>query len=317
VNASSTDHSEPWPELPLEAWAETCAALHLHTQIAGKVRLAQTPWINHAWHATLQVTARGLSTTAIPHGDRTFEIELDFVEHKLTVRVSDGQEGGFPLDSGSVAGFYSRLMQTLAQLSVPVTISRKPNEIDNATRFDLDHKLRPYDREQVNRYWRVLVHSARVFTRFRSRFTGKCSPVHYFWGAPDLAVTRFSGRTAPQHAGGVPNLPDWVARDAYSHEVSSCGFWPGGGPVPYPAYYAYAYPEPAGFAEAKLSPSSAHYNTDLREFILPYDTVRSSASPDDTLLAFLQSSYEAAADRAEWDRASLEDLRYVPATLRR
>jgi hypothetical protein len=310
-------HTAAWPELALGAWADTCATLHLYTQIVGKVRLAQTPWMNHSWHATLYVTARGLTTSPLPHVERSFEIDFDFVDHRLVIRVSDGRTGGFALEAMSIASFYSRLMQTLEALDLPVTICRKPNEISDGFRFDLDDSHRSYDAPFVNRYWRILVQSARVFTTFRSRFTGKCSPVHYFWGAPDLAVTRFSGRTAPEHPAGVPNLPDWVVKDAYSHEVSSCGFWPGGGPVPYPAYYSYAYPEPPGFADTDLTATGAAYNTDLREFILPYDVVRSSASPDETLLEFLQSSYEAAADRAEWDRASLEDRRYVPATLRR
>jgi hypothetical protein len=309
-------HTAAWPELELGAWTDTCATLHLYTQIVGKVRLARTPWMNHSWHTTLYVSARGLTTSPIPHGERSFAIDLDFVDHQIVVHVSDGRTGGFALEPMSVADFYSRLMGALDALSLPVTICRKPNEISEAIRFDLDETHRSYDAAFVNRYWRILVQSARVFTRFRSRFAGKCSPVHYFWGAPDLAVTRFSGRAAPEHPGGVPNLPDWVAKDAYSHEVSSCGFWPGGGPVPYPAFYSYAYPEPPGYADADLSATGAAYNTDLREFILPYDVVRESASPDDTLLEFLQATYEAAADLAGWDRATLEDRHYVPAAAR-
>jgi hypothetical protein len=265
---------------------------------------------------TLYVTPRGLTTSSMPHGERSFAIDLDFVDHHVLIHVSDGRTGGFALEPMSVADFYSRLMGMLDTLGLAVTIHRKPNEISPAIRFDLDRTHRSYDAPFVNRYWRVLVQSARVFTQFRSRFTGKCSPVHYFWGAPDLAVTRFSGRTAPEHPGGVPNLPDWVVKDAYSHEVSSCGFWPGGGPVPYPAFYSYAYPEPAGYADADLSATGAAYNTDLREFILPYDVVRESASPDDTLLQFLQATYEAAADLAGWNRAMLEDRRYVPVAAR-
>jgi hypothetical protein len=309
-------HTAAWPDLALDAWADTCATLHLYTQIVGKVRLARTPWMNHSWHTTLYVTARGLTTSPIPHGERTFAIDLDFIDHQVVVHVSDGRTGSFSLEPTSVANFYSRLMGTLATLGLPVTICRKPNEISEVIRFDLDETHRSYDAAFVNRYWRILVQSARVFARFRSRFAGKCSPVHYFWGAPDLAVTRFSGRAAPEHPGGVPNLPDWVAKDAYSHEVSSCGFWPGGGPVPYPAFYSYAYPEPPGYADADLSATGAAYNTDLREFILPYDVVRAAASPEDTLLQFLQATYEAAADLAGWDRATLEDRRYVPAAAR-
>ena len=297
---------DPWPDLPLEAWSETYATLHLFTQIVGKVRLAQSPWVNHSWHVTLYVTARGLTTSPIPYGARAFQIEFDFVDHELRVLSSDGATGGFPLQPQSVAAFYARLVGEMGKLGLQVTICRKPNEVAEPIRFDLDEIHKAYDREYVNRFWRILVQSDRVFKAFRARFVGKTSPVHFFWGAPDLAVTRFSGRNAPQHPGGVPHLPDWVAREAYSQEVSSCGFWPGGGPVPYPVFYSYAYPEPAGFAEAPVTPRAAFYSTDLREFILPYDTVRRSQSPDDTLLAFLQTTYEAVADLGQWDRGALE-----------
>ncbi len=306
MSAAIDSRLDAWPELPLEAWRETYASLHLLTQIVGKVRLAQTPWMNHSWHVTLYVTARGLSTSPIAHGTRTFEIEFDFVNHQLRLLANDGRTSGFPLEPQSVAAFYSQLMATMGNLGLHVNIQRKPNEVADPIRFDLDEIHRSYNREYANRFWRILVQSDRVFKQFRARFTGKCSPVHFFWGAPDLAVTRFSGRSAPQHPGGVPNLPDWVARDAYSQEVSSCGFWPGGGPIPYPAFYSYAYPEPAGFPEAAIKPSSAFYSADLREFILPYDAVRRSQSPDDTLLEFLQTTYEAAADLAKWDRGFLE-----------
>jgi hypothetical protein len=306
MSAAIDSRLDAWPELPLEAWRETYASLHLLTQIVGKVRLARTPWMNHSWHVTLYVTARGLSTSPIAHGTRTFEIEFDFVDHQLRVLASDGRTSGFPLEPQSVAAFYAQLMATMGNLGLHVNIQRKPNEVADPIRFDRDETHRAYDREYVARFWRILVQSDRVFKTFRARFTGKCSPVQFFWGAPDLAVTRFSGRSAPQHPGGVPNLPDWVARDAYSQEVSSCGFWPGGGPIPYPAFYSYAYPEPAGFPEAAIKPSSAFYSADLREFILPYDAVRRSQSPDDTLLEFLQTTYEAAADLAKWDRGFLE-----------
>jgi len=297
---------EPWPSLPLEAWTETCATLHLWTQIVGKVRLAQSPWVNHAWHVTLYVTARGLTTSPIPHGLRTFQIDFDFVTHQLTLLSSDGATGGFALEPQSVATFYTRLMEEMGKLELHVDIYRQPNEIADPIRFDQDETHRAYDREYANRFWRALVQADRVFKEFRARFIGKCSPVHFFWGAPDLAVTRFSGRRAPQHPGGVPHLPDWVTRDAYSHEVSSCGFWPGGGAIPHAAFYSYAYPEPAGFSTAPLKPSAAFYSADLGEFILPYDAVRQSESPDSTLLDFLQSTYEAAAKLAQWDRGSLE-----------
>lgn len=302
-------HLEPWPSLPLEAWAETYATLHLWTQIVGKVRLAQSPWVNHGWHVSLYVTARGLTTSPIPHGTRSFQVDFDFVAHQLILRSSDGGTGGFALEPQSVAAFYKRFMAEMERLALRVDIYRRPNEVADPIPFDQDETHRVYDAEYANRFWRVLVQADRVFKEFRARFNGKCSPVHYFWGAPDLAVTRFSGRRAPEHPGGIPNLPDWVTRDAYSHEVSSCGFWPGGGSVAYAAFYSYAYPEPAGFSTAPVKPSTAFYSADFREFILPYDAVRQSESPDSTLLDFLQSTYEAAADLAQWDRNSLERVR--------
>jgi hypothetical protein len=297
---------EQWPSLPLEAWSETYAAVHLWTQILGKIRLAQSPWLNHSWHVTLYVTARGLSTSPIPHGSRTFQIDLDFVDHQLTIQSSDGRRSAFPLRAESVAAFYERVTGELRKLDLRVRISKKPNEIADPIRFDRDDAHRGYDPEYANRFWRALVQADRVFKRFRARFIGKCSPVHFFWGAPDLAVTRFSGRRAPEHPGGVPNLPDWVTREAYSHEVSSCGFWPGSGATPYPAFYAYAYPEPNGFPGAPVKPDGAFYSQELREFLLPYDRVRESDSPDATLLEFLQTTYEAAATLGRWDRIALE-----------
>lgn len=300
---------ETWPIIPLEAWSETYATLHMWTQIVGKIRLAQSPWINHSWHTTLYVTTRGLTTSPIPYGNRTFEIEFNFIDHRLTMQSSDGRSAHIALKPQSVATFYNNLMDEMRQLDLHVNINRKPNEVPEPIRFDQDEAHCVYDGEYANRFWRVLVQADRVFKKFRGRFIGKCSPVHFFWGAPDLAVTRFSGRSAPQHPGGIPNLPDWVIQEAYSQEVSSCGFWPGGGPIPYPAFYAYAYPEPAGFAVASVQPSTAFYSSELREFILPYDDVRQSDSPDDTLLVFLQTTYEAAANLAKWDRSSLEDDR--------
>jgi hypothetical protein len=298
--------AEAWPSLPLEAWADTYATLHLWTQVVGKVRLAQSPWLNHSWHVTLYVTSSGLTTSPIPYDTRTFQIDLDFVRHAVVMRSSDGGTAGFALAPQSVATFYARLMEAMDSLDIHVTIRPRPNEIADPVPFEQDEVHRAYDREYAARFWRVLVQADRVFKSFRARFIGKCSPVHFFWGAPDLAVTRFSGRTAPEHPGGIPNLPDWVTREAYSHEVSSCGFWPGGGPIPYPAFYSYAYPEPAGFSAAAVEPADAFYSQDLREFVLGYDVVRNSASPDDTLLAFLQSTYEAAANLGGWDRSSLE-----------
>ena len=299
-------HRDQWPSLALEAWSDTSATLHLWTQIVGKIRVAQCPWVNHSWHVTLHVTAKGLTTLPIPYRDRTFQIDFDFIHHLLTVQSSDGRIGHFKLEPQSVATFYSRLMDQMAKLDLHVQIHRKPNEVADAIPFDRDESHATYDREYANRYWRVLVQADRVLTEFRARFAGKCSPVHYFWGAPDLAVTRFSGRRAPEHPGGIPNLPDTVTREAYSHEVSSCGFWAGGGPVPYAAFYSYAYPEPAGFSAAPVKPDAAFYSADLREFILPYDRVRQAADPDTTLLEFLQTTYEAAANLAKWDRAALE-----------
>ena len=297
---------EPWPSLPLEAWADTYATLQLWTQIVGKVRLAQSASINHSWHATLYVTARGLTTSPIPHGSRTFQIDLDFIAQQLIVQASDGGSGDFALAPMSVATFYARLMQELDRLGLHVDIYRKPNEVADPIRFDQDETHRSYDPEHAQRFWRILVQADRVFKEFRSRFLGKCSPVHFFWGAPDLAVTRFSGRRAPEHPGGIPNLPDRITREAYSHEVSSCGFWPGGGTIPYAAFYSYVYPAPEGFSAAPVKPEAAYFSSDFGEFILPYDAVRQSESPDNTLLEFLQSTYDAAANLAGWDRGALE-----------
>ena len=304
LSASARAHA--WPSLPLEAWSDTYATLHLWTQIVGKVRLALRPWINHAWHVTLYVPARGLSTSPIPYGVRTFQIDFDFIAHQLTVQSSDGGVATLTLRPQSVASFYRCLMDEMGKLDLRVDIHTLPNEVAEPIRFDRDETHRAYDSDYANRFWRVLVQADRVFKSFRTRFIGKCSPVHFFWGAPDLAVTRFSGRRAPEHPGGVPHLPDWVTREAYSHEVSSCGFWAGGGPVPYAAFYAYAYPEPSGFAQARVRPAAAFYSGDLHEFVLPYDSVREADSPDDALLDFLQATYEAAANLGKWDRATLE-----------
>jgi hypothetical protein len=295
-----------WPPLALADWRDTYATLHLWLQIAGKVRLARTPWVNHSWHTTLYVTPRGLATSAIPHGQAAFEISFDFIAHELTITSSDGRVGGFPLAAQSVAQFYRGLMDELRRLSLGVKIHARPNEIAEAIPFADDETHKSYDRDAAERFWRILVQSDRVMKAFRAGFIGKCSPVHFFWGAPDLAVTRFSGRRAPEHPGGVPGLPDRVVREAYSHEVSSLGFWPGGGPIDYPAFYSYAYPEPAGYAEAHVAPAGAFYSKDLREFLLPYDVVRTAPSPDDALLAFARTTYEAAANLAKWDRSKLE-----------
>jgi hypothetical protein len=295
-----------WPSLPFDAWRDTGATLHLWLQIVGKLRLVQTPWVNHSWHVTLYLTSRGLTTSPIPYETRTFEIDFDFASHELWLKSSDGRAARLPLEPQSVAAFYRRLMAELDGLGIHVDIHKTPNEIADPLPLDQDEVHGTYDRDLALRFWRILVQADRVFKLFRARFIGKCSPVHLFWGAPDLAVTRFSGRPAPEHRGGIPNLPDPVAREAYSHEVSSCGFWSGGGPIPYPVFYSYAYPEPSGFAEARIEPAGAFYSKELGEFVLPYDVVRAAAHPDDTLLSFLQTTYEAAANLGSWDRKALE-----------
>jgi len=295
-----------WPELRFADWLETRDALHLWLQIVGKVRLTLTPPVNHSWHSTFYLTARGITTSPIPHGTRSFTIDFDFVDHRLMITTIDGDRRDFALEAQSVAAFYSRVMEELGRLDLPAHIFAKPNELPIAVPFAEDQKPRPYDRDAVNRFWRALSQADRVLKMFRGRFIGKCSPVHLFWGGMDLAVTRFSGRKAPPHPGGIPNLPDRITQEAYSHEVSSCGFWSGTAPIDYPAFYAYAYAQPAGFADARVAPDSAFYSKDFGEFILPYDRVRESSSPDEMLLEFFQSTYAAAADLAKWDRAALE-----------
>ena len=304
---TSSRYSSPqvWPPLPLDAWADTHATLHRWTQIVGKIRVAQGPWQNHSWHSTLYLTARGVSTLPIPHGLRMFQIDFDFLDHRLIVQASDGAVGGFPLQAESVAIFYRRLMEELTRLGLSVKISKRPNEVPDPVPFDQDEAHASYDPEYANRFWRVLVQSDRVFREFRSRFIGKCSPVHFFWGILDLAVTRFSGRVAPVHPGGILNLPDRVAREAYSHELCSCGFMVGGA-VRDATFYSYVYPEPSGFAAASVRPVEAFYSDRIRRFLLPYDAVRESETPDATLLDFLQTTYEAAAMLGDWDRTALE-----------
>ncbi|QKT03907.1 hypothetical protein HUS23_08800 [Ectothiorhodospiraceae bacterium 2226] len=301
------DEATPdWPALPYEAWRETCTTLHLWMQIVGKVRLAQTPWVNHSWHVTLYLNARGLTTSPIPHGDRAFELTFDFQDQTLVLQVSDGGTAKVPLQPGSVADFYAAVLHALDELGVPVRIHGTPNEIPDAVPFSEDRAPRAYDPEQALSFWRALLQVDRVFKRFRSGFVGKVSPVHFFWGSFDLAVTRFSGRAAPPHPGGIPGLPDAVTREAYSHEVSSAGFWPGGGGLDYPAFLSYAYPEPPGFRQATVQPQAAFFDEALSEFILPYDAVRAASAPDELLMAFLQSTYQAAADAGNWERPLLE-----------
>jgi hypothetical protein len=300
--------TDRWPELPYAAWKDTATTLQLWTQIVGKIRLAKTPWLNHSWHVTLYVTVRGLTTGPIPDGGRAFSIEFDFIDHVLVIRTSDGHTRQVMLRPVTVAEFYGEVMTAMGELGIDVRINTKPNEVAEPIRFDRDTTHKSYDADYVNRFWRVLLASNEVMARFRTAFLGKSSPVHFFWGSFDLAVTRFSGRTAPKHPGGVPALPDAVAREAYSHEVSSAGFWPGGGlgPVDFAAFYSYAYPAPDGFAKAKVKPPAAYFHEQLGEFLLPYDDVRNRPDPDATLMDFLQSTYAAAADLGKWDRKALE-----------
>jgi hypothetical protein len=304
-----------WPELSYQAWRDTCTTLHLWCQIAGKVRLALTPWINHSWHATLYVTARGLGTSPIPHGGRVFEILFDFIDHDLRIQTGDGAERRVPLAPTTIAGFHAAVLGALAELGLAVEIHGTPSELPDPVPFKEDHAPRVYDRADAHRFWRVLLQVDRVFKQFRTGFLGKVSPVHLFWGSFDLAVTRFSGRTAPRHKGGIPHLPDAVAQEAYSHEVSSAGFWPGGGDMD-AAFYSYAYPQPADFPSARVRPAAAGYHQTLGEFVLPYEAVRTAASPDDELLGFLQSTYDAAATTGAWDRAALECATGRPGVVR-
>jgi len=306
----------PWPELPTTAWRETYETLQLWTQIVGKIRLAREPWLNHSWHVVLYVTARGLTTSPIPDGSRTFQIDFDFIDHALRISTGDGAQRQFSFAGHSVASFYAAIMAELAQLGIHVAINEMPNELPEPIRFSQDHQHASYDPDAVQRFLQILVNAERVFKHFRTAFLGKASPVHFFWGSFDLAVTRFSGRRAPRHPGGVPHLPDDVAAEAYSHEVSSAGFWPGSGAIDYPAFYSYAYPEPPGFRTTAVRPDAAFFSEALGEFILPYDAVRTAAHPDQALLEFLQSTYVAAANAAKWDREALECAPGRPGVVR-
>jgi hypothetical protein len=305
-----------WPELPTAVWRDTYETLHLWTQIVGKIRLSRTPWLNHSWHIALYVTPRGLTTSPVPDGVSTFQIDFDFIDHELRISTSDGATRRFALAGQSVAGFYAATIANLAELGIDVAIDQMPNELPDPIRFSQDTKHASYDPDAVRRLLQILVNADRVFKQFRTGFLGKASPVHFFWGSFDLAVTRFSGRRAPRHPGGVPHLSDDVASEAYSHEVSSAGFWPGSGAIDYPAFYCYAYPEPAGFRATKVRPDAAFFSEALGEFILPYDAVRSAANPDQALLDFLQSTYEAAANAAKWDRDALECAPGQPGVVR-
>ncbi len=294
-----------WPQLRYDEWEDTLATLHLWTQIVGKIRLRLEPMINHWWNVTLYVTPRGLTTSAMPYRDgRSVSIEFDFVDHRLDIAGCDGERAGFALQAMPVAGFYKRVFDELRSLDIDVRIDPMPNEIAGALRFDEDTIHASYDKAYVERFFRALLQADRLCKKFRAPFLGKASPVHFFWGSFDLASTRFSGRSAPPHPGGIPNLPDWVTREAYSHEEHSVGFWPGG-PGMEAAFYAYAYPEPPGFADAKVA-APAFWTSQLREFLLPYESVRSSTDPDRTVLDFFASTYDAAASLAKWDRTALE-----------
>jgi hypothetical protein len=295
-----------WPDLPLSEWADTCATLHLWTQVIGKIRLARAPMVNHWWQSALYVTSRGLTTSPMPFGSTSFQIDFDFIDHTLKLQTSKGEIETVVLGPRSVADFYAEVMGRLRGLGLETRIWTMPVEIPDSIPFEQDKVHASYDPDYVTRFWRVLVQVDRVLTRFRGQFLGKVSPVHFFWGSFDMAVTRFSGRRAPKLASASPNLGAWVMQEAYSHEVSSCGFWPGNGGFGKAAFYSYAYPEPEGFASAPVFPDATYYDRGLGQHILPYDAVRLARSPDDDLMRYLISTYEAAAGPGHWDRALLE-----------
>ena len=297
---------EAWPDLSLDALSPTVEALHLFSQVAGKVRMGLTPWVNHSWHVPLYLSARGLATGWIPAGGRALDLEFDLFRQALVMRFDDGREAQVSLGEQSVASFYAEAMAALKSFGIMVRIDETPCEIPGATPFAQDRAPRAFDGDAARIYWRALLQVQRVFQRFRTRFVGKCSPVHLFWGSFDLAVTRFSGRPAPPHPGGAEHMPDAVARDGYFQEVASAGFWPGAGTDLGPAFYAYAYPVPHGYAEGSVAPPGASFDAKLGEFLLPYATVRAAKDPDATLMDFLQSTYGLAADLAGWDRPGLE-----------
>jgi hypothetical protein len=305
---TTTTRAEDWPDLALDDWRDTYATLHMWTQIVGKTRLAFAPMENHWWQVALLPTARGLLAQRMPAAGRTFDVEFDFIDHRLVARTSDGDRREIALAPRSVAAFFAEYVAMLAELGVELDYRAKPSEVVEAIPFADDHVHAAYDPDAAQRCWRIVAQSARVLQEFRARFVGKCSPVHFWWGGFDLACTRFSGLPAPPHPGGFPNLADWVTREAYSHECISAGWWPGtaSGPVAEPAYYAYAYPEPVGCPEAEIRPGAASYHSVLHEWVLPYDAVRRAPDPDAMLLEFLQSTYEAAANLGAWNRTALE-----------
>ncbi len=306
-----TGKRNPWPELPYPQWKDTCETLHLWTQVVGKVRLALTPWLNHSWHVPLYVNACGLTSSPIYYDDRAVEIVFDFNRHVLQILTSEGCESRLALKPRTVADFFEIVMAELGKAGIHVEIDEHPSEIPDAIPFSRDSVHAAYDPDYAHRFWKALLQADRVLKEFRTGFIGKCSPVQFFWGSFDLAVTRFSGRRAPPHPGGVPGLSDAIVREAYSHEVSSAGFWPGGG-IDYPAFYSYAYPEPEGFRTSEVNPREGFFSQELREFLLPYEAVRTDHDPDAKLLAFLQSTYDAAAKNGNWDRSALERPRGVP-----
>jgi hypothetical protein len=295
-----------WPRLPLDDWQPTYATLHLWSQIVGKTRLRLSPKQNHWWHCTLYVTSRGLGTSPMPYGERTFEIDFDFLDHQLVARTSEGESRAMPLVPRTVAEFYGEYRALLGSLGVDVRIHGSPNEIPDAIPFAKDTVHGSYDADAAHRCWRILVNADRALKEFRGGFVGKASPVHFWWGGFDLACTRFSGRRAPQHPGGIPNLPDYVTREGYSHECISAGWWPGSGPIAEPAFYAYAYPEPPGCPDEPIGPAGARYDGMMHEWILPYDAVRNAAEPHAVVMEFLQSTYDAAAKLGNWNRRELE-----------
>jgi hypothetical protein len=306
MNNEHNSYANQWPEISFNEWKDTLATLQLYTQIVGKIRLITLPWINHSWHVTLYISPLGLTTGSMHYKEGIFEIEFNFIEHLLTIKTSAGIKEEIKLYARSVADFYNELFAKLKQVGIEVAIHPVPNEIEPAIPFEKDDTHKTYDKEQVTKYWHVLMQVHKVFTQFRAGFNGKCSPVHFFWGGFDLAVTRFSGRRAPLHQGGAPNIPLSVMQEAYSHEVSSCGFWPGNAAFPHAAFYSYCYPTPGTFREQPVEPAEAFYSKEMGEFFLLYDVVRTAANPEETLMKFLITTYEAAANTGNWNRAALE-----------
>ena len=300
---TTEQNTDVWPRLRVDDWTDTRNTLHMWLQIVGKLRLDHAPFLNHWWQVTLYVSPRGLTTSLMPYQSEGFDIQFDFIDHMLAINTTSGSSRHVDLQPMPVAEFHHKIFGALDELGIQAKISAGPNEVDPAVPFAEDHEHASYDAEAVHLFWRQLLQANRVMSQFRSRYVGKSSPVHFFWGAMDLACTRFSGRPAPKHPGGAPNLGDWVMVEGYSRELSSCGFWPGGQEG---GFYAYAYPEPDGFSDRQVTPDAAYYDSDEGEFILPYEAIRTAADPDRTVLDFLQTSYEAAADLANWDRDALE-----------